>query len=312
MGHIKKHSKYSRRVAPGVRRSEKSVIVVVLVLFILLCAIISVAVGILLGKKAEQYNEEKHFDLPEFEYSSGEKVIKSVDAYAYEPGSSVSGYISRGITDLSLCVRDSEGKVTYNTAITEISEENSGKYDLLETVELIHGYNGYVCAYFYVKSFAEENESLRDLYKAYELALISEIDSLGVDDILLLGIDVNVSNIDEIERFVYDAANSVKGAAVGVALGEQTVRDNSESYILSRMSSVSDYVALNLSDLSADADKVPEGSERGDASPLETLVDELYYYLKSYGMRVVISKDNASLYDSLKDMGISNLQIVGK
>lgn len=315
----RRRSKYSRRVAPGVRNSEKVVIISVAIAFVMLCVIISVIVGVLLGQKAEENAPQKRFDLPSIEYTSGDKTVKSVDAYAYEPGVAVSGYINRGIDDLSFCVRDSEGNTLYDSAIDRLSapEEEPAGFDLASCVERIHESDGFACAYFYLSFPTVEDESLCKLYKAYELALISEISRAGVDDILLLGLDINESNIDEIEYFVYEATEAASTSALGVAVSEQTLHlAEQEIYLAGRIKSVCDYIALDLRDMSPDADKIveDESAEGADASEslLEATLDSVYYYLKAYEMRIILSKDNAKLYDSARELGIVNIQIVGK
>lgn len=81
-------------------------------------------------------------------------------------------------------------------------------------------------------------------------------------------------------------------------------------YYAARLRSVCDFLALDLRALPENADRVEEGSE--EASLLEQTAERMEYYVSSYGMRAVLSKSNAALYDSAKSLGFESIQIVGE
>ena len=309
-------NRYSRRNLVSIRRSQKSTIIIAIIAFVLLCLIISVVIGLLLGNKADQIDTEPKYDFPDEEYISNNKTVKSVDAFAYSFGADLSSYFNRGISDFSLCLRNEAGEVLYKSGLSEEFFINSfAEEQLNEYVNKIHEYEGYVCGYFYVHSFACEDKAMRELYKSYEIALLCEVSELGVDDILLLGLDVNQDSIDEIEEFVNKVSLSVGDAVVGVNLAPEVflLADN-DLYLASRIRSACDYVAMdfsNVTDNSWSAGEENDG-EGNIQTEFEALTGKMYYYIKAYSARIILSKDNSYLYDSAKELGIKNIQIVGK
>ena len=308
--------KYTRRAEGTIRRSEKLTVVIIIAVVLVLFAIVSVVIGLALGDKADKYTVESKYDFSFEPYKSGDKTVKSVEAYAYTLGTDARGYISKDVVDLSFCLRDGEGKPTYNSSLTnnaDITQEEGG-YDLSEEMSYIHSLGGYACAYIFADSFKCEDQYLREMYKAYEIALINEAARCGVDDILILGLDVSEKNIAEVEKYVSDAATAAGKAPLGVAVSrELLLMTDQDVYFASRVSAVCDYLALDLRYMSPDADKAGESDDNGEAeviSELDATLGELEYYIEAYKMRVIFSKENASLYNSATELGVSNIQIV--
>ena len=309
-------NRYSRRNLISVRRSQKSTIIIAIVAFVLLCLIISVVIGLILGKKADKIDTKPRYDFSDEDYISNNKTVKSVDAFAYSFGADLSGYLNRGISDFSLCLRNEAGKVMYKSRLAEEFSINSfAEEELDEYVSKIHEYEGYVCAYFYVRSFACEDKTMRELYKSYEIALLCEASELGVDDILLLGLDINQDNADEIEAFVNKVSLAVGDTVVGVNLVPEVFSlSDKDLYLASRIRGACDYVAMDFTNVTDEPYSVEEGNDgEGDTqTELEALTEKMYYYIKAYSARIILSRDNSYLYDSAKELGIKNIQIVGK
>lgn len=304
-------SKYSRRRAiDGQKNRTVWAFAVAIIAFVLLSVAVSVAVGLALGDKADGIEPKNEYEFPQYEYSSGNKTVRPVDAYAYSFGKDPGAYTAAGITDLSVCLRAFDGVLSYTSLIGADTIEDDS--DTLEHhVEYIHQNGGRVCAYFYVSSFYEKNVHMKDLYASYEIALINEAARSGVDDIMLVGISVDEDNIDSVEAFVARAAAAAENAVLGVLVSPETVKLTEDNvYLAARVRSVCDFIALDLRSLSSDADKVGDGSEDAEKSELERLLDEMEYYVSSYKMRIVLSKNNSELYDSLKALGVCNIQII--
>ena len=309
-------ARYTRRTEGTIRRSEKLTAAIIIAVVLVLFAIVSVIIGIALGDKADKYTVESKYYFSFEPYKSGDKTVRAVDAYAYTLGADAKGYVSRGVSDLSFCIRDAEGKLSYNSAVAAsvgIVQEECG-YDLFEEMAYVHALGGYACAYVYADSFKCEDEYLREVYKAYEIALIREAAECGVDDVLILGLDVTTANIAEVEKYVSEAAKAAGKAPLGVAVSRELLAlTGNDVYLSSRISAVCDYLALDLRYMSADASKAEENTDSDDGevlSELDTTLGELEYYIEAYKMRVILSKANASLYDFALDLGVSNIQIV--
>lgn len=309
--------KYSRRTRSQYRKSHAPIILSVIA-FLLLSVIISVFIGLSLSKRAEESGQSgKRFDFERVEYKSGDKVVTGVEAYNFPKGSDAASYVAQSIYDLSVCVRHKNGEIDYRLDIAEQYGLDSvvGDRSFKALCTAAHDAGGRVCAYLYIGSFAIEDAYQRDIRKAYEIALIREVAESGADDILLLGLDVNTDNIAEIESFVARAATAAGKTPLGVAVSVDTVALNdSEIYPAARLRSACDYLALELTHLKlTDADS--QGlDENGNPLPslLEATLANHEYYIKSYPMRVLLSREHSRLYIPTLALGVVDMQIVAE
>ncbi|MGM9643881.1 MAG: hypothetical protein ACI3X1_02215 [Eubacteriales bacterium] len=309
-------NKFSRRTRSQYKKS-KAPIVLAVIAFLLLSLIISVAIGLMLSKRAEQSGlPDKRFDFEKVEYISNGKTVSSVEAYNFPRGSSAPDYISQGISDLSVCLRHSDGGLDYHLDIADrYGEVREGAVSFSELCRSAHAANGRVCAYIYVTSFAISDAYERGIMQAYELALINEAARSGADDILLLGLSATEENIAEVEEFVARAAIAAENTPLGVSVGTSLLdlTDN-EIYLAARLRKNCDYIALDLTHMvQTDGES---GGVDGDGHPLPSLLEatlEKYqYYIKSYEMRILFAKEESKLYVPALELGVVDLQIVGK
>lgn len=301
-------SKYSRRTSSGGKRSRAVIVIATVAAFLVLCFVVSVAVGLSLGKQADEYASSHRYDLEVEEYYSGNKRVKAVDAYVFYADSSIKSYILNGVTDFSVALRGSEGELNFSSSIIPAEEGEVQRPDLRELVDSIHSQGGYVCAYFYVVSMNIEDKYQRELHKAYEIALVNEAAESGVDEIMLVGIDTSDAGIEEAHRFVSDMAFAAEGASLGVLIPPEIFKLTEEgAYNAAIIRSVCDFVALDLRGVSCDE---PEGADEETEGQLSSVLAEMEFYVRSYNMRVVFSKENSALYDSAKKMGAVSIQII--
>ena len=305
-------SKYSRRTSSGGRGAGRVwIIIVSAVAFLLLSVTVSVAVGSALGNRAQEYEDSLPLlDISVKDRYSGDKTVKAVDAQSFELGLDASYYVSIGIKDLSICLRDSDGFITYhsNVDVSFGDETKMGSRDLSVEVDNIQESGGYVCAYIYSGAFSEEDEYLREIKKSYELALIHEAAASGVDDLLIVGLEVNKENLAEVEDFVSRASVSAEDTALGVLLDADVFKqadDNDRR--AQRIAAVCDYVAIDLRNLPKNAGVAESGE---DAPELYKILEELEYFVKVYSARIVFGKDNSKLCDSARKWGVSSLQVI--
>jgi hypothetical protein len=285
------------------------------VLFVLLSLVASVAIGIALGNKADEINNRPQYQFDRIEYQSGQKTVRSVEAYFFPKGTSAADYASQEISDFSFEIRAKDGTLNYAFSVGEEFglDAMDSAVALADVVKDIHNEDGYACGYFYVTSFECADATLREVYKSYEIALIEEASRCGVDDLLLLGLDVNASNIDEVEQFVARVSVAAKTSAVGVMLTEQalTLTEN-EVYFAARLKNACDYLALDLTHV-AYQDSLPK-DENGQTvkSQLESAVDKLQYYIDTYKIRVVFGRGRSNLYREALEIGIVDMQVIDK
>ena len=312
MARVRRRSRYSRRTVLNRDRSRAWIYVIAVAAFVVLCLIVSVGVGLLLAKQAEKHENAPKYDFDPKPYYSGDKMVKPVNARPYLFGDYAGLLTGIGITDFSVCLRAPDGSLTYDTEYDvnfgEGAEE--GVSALSKYTTYIHENGGRVCSYFYVTSFDVEDENLREIYKAYELALISEAARNGADEIMLVGLDVTEDNIDEIEKFVSMASCSAEAAVIGALIPPEVFKLTEEGiYHAARLRSVCDFVALDLRELPDDADKV---EIEGEINLLDSTLSEMEYYISSYSMRIVFSEKNSSLCDAAVALGVENIQIIGE
>ncbi len=312
MGRRVRLRRYSRRTSSQGRASRIALIVVAIVAFLVLSIVVSVAAGLALGNLAEGHDASAPtLDIGLEDYYSGSKKVKTVNAHEYSWGLGTSYYMSIGITDFSVCLRDSDGFITYRSEVDVALGEAAGmgSRTLSDEVGAIHRNGGYICSYFYSTAFDFENEYERNIRKAYEIALVNEAARGGVDEILIIGPQPTKDNIDELEAFVSELSYAAgKNVAVGVLVSSDNVKlTESGDYTVPRLRAVCDFLALDLRNMPADAATKKPGQE---TSELYAFLGDMEYYIKAYSMRLVFTPENSSLLTSSIGYGATNVQIV--
>ena len=305
--------RYKKRKKVKGHSSRKIVSVLVAIVIVVMCFAIAVAVGIALGKKADQNIGKNKYDLNFEPYQSGDKAVKAVDALYYTLGTSASEYIENGEGHLSFCLRNQLGEISFisSTAAEAGIAQNESSISLADEMTYLHGLGGYACAYIYSTAFDCEDQYLREIYKAYEIALIREAARCGVDDIMIIGLEIDADNIAEVEKYVSDASIAAGKAPLGVLVSREFVlMANGGSYFASRIFEVCDYLALDLRHL--DADKTLRPLDHDGNNGVDAIIDELEYYIEAYRMRMVFSRENVRVCDSFRDRGVRNTQIIAE
>jgi hypothetical protein len=291
-----KFKKYARRTPHAKVSSRAWIVVTAVIAFLILSFVISVAVGIALGKKAENIEKSK-LDIAVSTYYSGDRRVLAVDTGIYRMDYDSSA-LRRGKVGLSLCLQDDIGGIGYRVELGFTPDGISFGEDLLyDHVEYIKKRDGYVCAYMYVKALDIKNSYERELYKAFEMALINNASASGVDEILLILPAVTDSKIDEIERYVSEASKASTGAAVGVLLTSELLAvTESDVYYASRLRAVCDFAAIDL---------------RGATeSTVEEILLKNEFYIRSYPLRGVFCESNEDVADIARELGMTSIQII--
>lgn len=301
-------SKYTRRKSASARRVRITVIIcVILAVGILIGA--AIVIGNILKKKlydAEQIMHE--YIEPKYTLIQNTSDTKNVNAYIYTFGKDATGYTQKGITDLSVCLRYSDGSLSYHSLIAEelgFDGMDSG-VDLKENIDYLHKCEAYVSGTAYLSSFSGENEALAGIYREYEVQLLIEAASSGIDELLIMGIDVTPQNVDEVQKLISDVKTKSGSCRIGITLSyADLLEDKNGEYLASKLLMVADFIAL-------DSKSVPckENETIGDTHSFEFRIDSLHYYMQAYKLRVVFTEDMVELYDVAGNMGINNRQII--
>lgn len=303
----RRKNRYSRRTSVSLKKKRVITAVVLSVVSIALIFGTAVGVGAYLRHKAESYKprEEYVFEDNAPPASDGAKAV-CAPSFAY--GDYLYGFIQKGYTELSLSLGTAES-VAFDSDVAKLMIGVSyGDIKLEDYSSLIHKYEGRACAYFVSSAFECEDESLRRIKKAYEIALLCEAAEGGIDDILILGINVTEENSNEVAKYLSELNSAVEDCSVGIAINTGTLLlTEDEVYIAAKLKSACDFVALDLRYLDFSG---AEDSESGAPTNLAQYLDELKYYLSSYSLRLVFSDANEEFFDESRELGFSNVQVV--
>ena len=218
-----------------------------------------------------------------------------------------------GMTAVSLLLRDLDGALLYDSAISTAPEGISeiGTLPISRILNLFHEEGMYVSCMLPMRFFhARDTHSERILY-AYETELLSEIAQAGADEIVLLDADRLFSLTDESGARLYSDKEALSAlteiaatlhadapeAAVGLACAPDFLASVEADLYLSALAKAFD---LTLLDLRA----FRTGTTEDDRSLSDTVSAHLYFVLR-YGMRILIPEGAAS---AVSGAGIQNWQ----
>jgi hypothetical protein len=275
---------------------------------------VSVVIGVLLGQSADKADSRPKYNFSKFEYQKGNKNVKSIEGYFFAKGSSAEDYYMQGIEDFSLGIRRADGTLQYSSGVAD--EFGINGYDdfasLSGVVRDIHDAGGRACGYFYVRAFDERDEGLRSVYAAYELALINEAARSGIDEILLVGINVAEGNIDAVEEFLARASAAAENVAIGVAVSLDTLRlAEQEVYYLQRLDNSCDFLAIDLTHLTVkDVESQKDAQGKIVPGALETILEQNEYYVKNFKLRLLFSRQEYLIYRTALELGVVDFQII--
>lgn len=303
----RKRNKYSRRTSTSLKKKKVVATVIIVVTAILVLIAAAIGMGAYLRHKAEAYEPENkyQFDGNTPPPGSGTAAVRA-PMFAY--GEYLYGYIQKGYSELSLSLGTAD-KVTFDSeAAKAVTGVEVGEIKLSDYAAAIHKYEGRACAYFKSSAFDCEDENLRRVRKAYEISLLCEAAASGIDDILILGINVTEENSAEVAKYLSEINTAAAECSVGVAInaGVLLMTEN-EVYLAGKLKAACDYVALDLRQLDfLDA----EQAEDSDVpTSLAEYLNELKYYLSTYSLRLVFSDGNKHFFDEAIDLGFENVQV---
>ena len=303
----RRKNRYSRRTSVSLRKKRIITIVIASILSVAVLFGVAVGLGAYLRHKAESYEPKQEYEFDDNAPPASDGAV-AVCAPSFTYGDYLYGFFQKGYTELSLSLGTAENPTFVSDVSQSVSGVVCGDIMLEEYSALIHKYEGRACAYFVSSAFECENENLRRIKKAYEIALLCEAVEKGIDDILILGINVTEENSDEVARYLSELNSSAGDCSVGVAINVGTLLlTENEVYIAAKLKSACDFVALDLRNLDFSG-----ASESGSGTPtnLAQYLNEIKYYLSSYSLRLVFSDTNEQFFDEAIELGFSNLQVV--
>lgn len=287
---------------------RRRVLPIVLVVIVSLCAVTAAAVGLgaYLRHKAESYEPAEREDA----YDSTPVTVRGEEVtaplYSYE--SSVYSVISKGYTALSMSLGDADN-VTFESEVAKVmSDTVAGDVELSAYTSSVKAYGGRACGYFVSKAFECDDENVREVKKAYEIALMREAVSMGIDDILILGINVTQGNLDEVTEYMRMMHDATGECSVGISVSAGVMELTGQGiYIAAALKTACDFVAIDMREL--DFTRLDDGD--GDVPrDLGEYLQGLKYYISSYSARLIFSDKNTDLFDEARRLGYRNIQAV--
>ncbi len=150
--------------------------------------------------------------------------------------------------EISLFMKEKNKVPAYATAITApefAATDGLSAKDIFSSVEAA---NKRSCAIFEISFFSEDNTGLKEVKKAYEMALIKELHESGADEILLCGIDPHAVTMSNITAFAKEIKSACSGTPIGIIIPESfpLSKDGGSGMVL-----LSESFDLTLLDISA-------------------------------------------------------------
>ena len=302
------------------RVNKKLLAVIIAVLVIV---ILTVILGLYLKSKAE-YSKENSSPVPEDVTvdDSDIPVIESAPVVAAFPLDlekiSESGIdrvsdeiFSQGFTGVAIKLTDKNGVPLYSSEVVALfnssdngsSASKSRTLDLGKVTDSLHRHGLKAVGCFDAVHYSADS-AVEDAQRSYEIALISEMDDLGIDELVIFGLpkgeEERYLSLEYLER----VRNGAPGLEIGIAAEmNELSSDNYESQILI---SRSDFLVLKL-DLPDDGTPVSEF--------LETLMKENPVIFTKYSPRLMLpfidDKTTTEEILAFNDNSILNWMIIG-
>ena len=308
--------KYSRRSSKSIRRSKRIPVIIgiaaLVLLFVGIIVLIASLVGVKLRDVAQKYDDvvEIEYVTPNVKVKSHPEPVREVNAEIYGFDKSLGEFISREITDLSIMLRAVDGTVYYNSAVAGAMGWDSiyKSVDLAEKMETMHSRGGYACAYMYLSSFSDESE-ISSVKKEYEKQLVIEAAASGVDEIMLLGIELTDDNTRDVLQFLSDIKVRSGNCKIGIQLAYgDVVTKNPDDYKAEMMLQVCDFIALDASSVPC-AENAEELGVTTDKD-FYTAIEEIYYYTNGMKIRLVFGNGEVSMFKRAADATYVNRQMI--
>ena len=266
------------------RRGLPPVLIIALVTVALLLAIFLI-VGNALNNKTQ--NQPSVTTPANTETEQSKPLPQSVQCFvldiegesAYATQTNISKHAESGTRALSVKVKGADGAVLFNSNVAKEFGKQSGSFIEMSTVVSRAKAQGmYVSAYFELDFISEENFDLRTAKLGYEAALVSELVTSGVDDVMISAGEAKSENIPELIRFAENIKAVNKNAKIGIALKSELYAGSESAMNIDSLNAVYDILGIDLS-------KPPS---EGMTEYIEGALSRNLYYILRYNARVIL------------------------
>lgn len=183
--------------------------------------------------------------------------------------------------------------VTSMTAFSTVTAE--------EISDAINGERKISVAYFYSTAFTWEDSELRILKTAEEIAIISELASAGIDEIVIFGLPDGAEYVRTVAAYMASVEAACETANICVALSEDCMNGSGASRVISATEGYADAYAIDVSAVASES--------------LGDMIEKCAYFITNYNMRLVLAnaegEARTELLALLDSYGIESYMFVG-
>ena len=280
---------------------------------VLICAVCAILVAVLVGNLLRLWlDDETYLRLTEGttqaeDPPSDVKDAPTVNALPFVPGQSMEELSGR--SQLSLSINTPEGVLNYTSPVSQYQQRSSkSEVTLAESVEALSAFGAYVSGVFYPEAaFIQSGVDLRYACASEDAALLREFLQAGGREILLVGLPFQSEDRDSVLTYLEILRASLEDATVGVSVPLSSAEGEYGSLLLEELLTICDFLVLDLTDA-----KIASEEKNEDGVCLEVLsaLEELSYYREQYGMRILLTEEQAVWIDSLTLLEEDNIQVI--
>lgn len=190
----------------------------------------------------------------------------------------------RGVNDvaegnaIAFKANDGAGNIFFAAEVLSKADTPMTAFSTVTAEEIANSINGerkISVAYFYSTAFAQEDSGLRILKTAEEVAIMSELASAGVDEIVIFGLPDDSDYSRTVTAYMASVEAACETTNICVALSEINMNGSGASRVISATEGYADAYAIDLSAV---------------ASPrLGNMIERCAYFITNYNMRLVLA-----------------------
>lgn len=208
-------------------------------------------------------------------------LLETADSSTF--ASRLEAVLASGRSAVSIPLSTKEGKLIYRSSLgIELGFEVEGTptVDAFTALKSVEALNVRTCGVLYLNAFTVEDPLRRSVELSRAAALIGELFSAGMDEVLVIANGLSASHTEALLRFSDDVHHLSERACLGIALSDDMVDSEASPQLLEVLWSSFDFLAFNAMDY-------------GDASPSEYVSSRITdsgmrYNLLRYGMRILL------------------------
>ena len=248
------------------------------------------------AKEADEWTPDSHITTP----IRGDRQLPSYRARRIDVGDGVSS-LSNSYGGVVLEMGNVSDGLVFSSAVVKMSSVSCDGYSLQKEVDRLHGADLEVTGVFRVVSLGETDNATATYLRGLEMSILTEYAATGIDDILLLGIPTETdAGLEAAMIYLSDLRKSMiendAVARIGVSFSPEsfvsgdaeqetvdaveTTEGDSLAYAqnpaMGRILAVSDYLAMDLRELS-------EGTD------LDVFLKNVQYAYVRYGLRLTVN-----------------------